>query len=59
VCTLKEQNDKLQGELANARKQERKLEYKIEDLKQHTAELQEHIQKGNKEKVRLKEDITH
>jgi len=53
VCTLKEQNDKLQGELANARKQERKLEYKIEDLKQHTAELQEHIQKGNKEKVRL------
>lgn len=51
VCTLKEQNDKLHGDVANIRKQERKLEYKIEDLKQHTVELQEHIQKGNKEKV--------
>ncbi|XP_037707488.1 spindle assembly abnormal protein 6 homolog [Drosophila subpulchrella] len=57
VCTLKEQNDKLQGELANARKQERKLEYKIEDLKQHTVELQEHIQKGNKEKANLAAEL--
>lgn len=54
VVTLKEQNDKLHADISNARKQERKLEYKIEDLKQHTAELQEHIQKGNKEKVREK-----
>ncbi|XP_017008783.2 spindle assembly abnormal protein 6 homolog [Drosophila takahashii] len=57
VCTLKEQNDKLQGELANGRKQERKLEYKIEDLKQHTAELQEHIQKGNKEKANISAEL--
>ncbi|KAH8362985.1 hypothetical protein KR084_003930 [Drosophila pseudotakahashii] len=57
VCTLKDQNDKLQGDLANARKQERKLEYKIEDLKQHTAELQEHIQKGNKEKANISAEL--
>jgi len=51
ISTLKEQNDKLHTELTAAKKQERKLEYKIEDLKQHTTELQEHIQKGNKDKV--------
>lgn len=51
ICTLKEQHEKLHTELAGAKKQERKLEYKIEDIKQHTLELQEHIQKGNKEKV--------
>lgn len=51
VGTLKEQNEKLHTELTSAKKQERKLEYKIEDLKQHTSELQEHIQRGNKEKV--------
>jgi len=53
ISTLKEQNDKLHTELTAAKKQERKLEYKIEDLKQHTTELQEHIQKGNKDKVIL------
>lgn len=51
ISTLKEQQEKLQTELTTAKKQERKLEYKIEDLKQHTLELQENIQKGNKEKV--------
>ncbi|XP_017131432.1 spindle assembly abnormal protein 6 homolog [Drosophila elegans] len=57
VCTLKEQNDKLHGDLANARKQERKLEYKIEDLKQHTAELQDHIQKSNKEMANMSAEL--
>ncbi|KAH8340655.1 hypothetical protein KR059_003523 [Drosophila kikkawai] len=57
VVTLKEQNDKLHADIANARKQERKLEYKIEDLKQHTAELQEHIQKGNKEKANIAAEL--
>ncbi|ALC46528.1 sas-6, partial [Drosophila busckii] len=57
MCSLKEQNDKLQGELTDAKKHERKLEYKIEDLKQHTAELQEHIQKGNKEKANIAAEL--
>ncbi|XP_043653122.1 spindle assembly abnormal protein 6 homolog [Drosophila teissieri] len=57
VCNLKEQNDKLHGDVASARQQERKLEYKIEDLKQHTTELQEHIQRGNKEKANIAAEL--
>ncbi|EDV94636.1 spindle assembly abnormal protein 6 homolog [Drosophila grimshawi] len=57
MCTLKEQNEKLHNELTGAKKQGRKLEYKIEDLKQHTAELQEHIQKGNKEKANIAAEL--
>ncbi|KAH8337655.1 hypothetical protein KR074_003901 [Drosophila pseudoananassae] len=57
IGTLKDQNDKLQVDILNARKQERKLEYKIEDLKQHTSELQENIQKGNKEKANIAAEL--
>ncbi|BFF92255.1 spindle assembly abnormal protein 6 homolog [Drosophila madeirensis] len=57
MCSLKEQNDKLHSDKVNAKKHERKLEYKIEDLKQHTAELQEHIQRGNKEKANVAAEL--
>ncbi|EDW39290.1 GL14013 [Drosophila persimilis] len=57
LCSLKEQNDKLHAETISAKKHERKLEYKIEDLKQHTVELQEHIQQGNKEKANIAAEL--
>ncbi|KAH8278455.1 hypothetical protein KR018_003587, partial [Drosophila ironensis] len=57
VAGLKEQNDKLHADISNAKQHERKLEYKIEDLKQHHVELQDHIQKGNKEKANIAAEL--